>query len=55
MYMCMDVLAGGGREARRRTGCIQNENPHIGEWWEKVIGKEEEASRENSGEFLLKF
>ena len=22
----------GGR--RRRTGCIQNENPHIGEWWE---------------------
>ena len=21
-------------EEERRTGCIQNENPHLGEWWE---------------------
>ena len=24
-------------EEGRRTGCIQNENPHIGEWWEKCL------------------
>ena len=22
-------------EEERRLGCIQNENPHIGEWWEQ--------------------
>ena len=37
--MWCDVLwwgerAGGG--GGRRTGCIQNENPHFGEWWEKL-------------------
>ena len=24
---------GGGRRTRRSRGCIQNEYPHIGEWW----------------------
>ena len=34
--MCWDREAGGGgrREAGGRRGCIQNQNPHIGEWWE---------------------
>ena len=27
--------AGGGGGGGGGTGCIQNENPHIGEWWEK--------------------
>ena len=35
----------GGRDGRRRTGCIQNENPHIGEWWEKQILKIESMGR----------
>ena len=33
----LKFLGKGGRreeEGGRRTGCIQNENPHIGEWWE---------------------
>ena len=29
----MDVWAWG---AGRRTGCIQNEDPHTEEWWEQL-------------------
>ena len=34
-----DGMHSRGRRRRRRTrrtGCIQNEYPHIGEWWEKM-------------------
>ena len=34
--MCTCMWREGGKGGgMRRTGCIQNENPHFGEWWEK--------------------
>merc|ERR1712110_18906 len=35
--MCKDSGRRAGGEEARRTGCIQNENPHIGEWWENEL------------------
>ena len=37
MYMYDDKEEREEERDGRRTGCIQNENPHIGEWWEKRI------------------
>ena len=37
----------GGRRKKDGTGCIQNENPHIGEWWKKCLKKKRKMT-ENS-------
>ena len=34
------MRGGGGSEEEGgggRRGCIQNQNPHIGKWWEKLV------------------